>query len=173
VRTTSTRFKQYISRVIEERQMVHQRLMLNPKSAPSRKLQNGRMRYARKCGRTDKFFKQRQEQSDFIALPPLQVHKPLLTRRQIRQVAEERLRRFMGFLKQRLDNIKTIAVNNNTCFRLVTYDDGIFFRTTRCYGYMTKHGCMNCDTICACGDYKDPQQKYCSAYCKNVADNIC
>jgi hypothetical protein len=171
VRGTHTRFKQYLSRAIEERQMAHQRLMSNPKSAPSRKRQNGWMRCARKDGRAAKFFKQQQEQGDCISLSPLQAREPLLTRRQIRKAAEERLRRFVGFLKQRMDNMKALA--NKICTRLLTYDDGIVFRTTRCYGRMTRHGCMSCDTTCACGAYKEPRQSYCSAYCKNVADNIC
>ena len=242
VRATHTRFKQYLSRAIEERQMVHQRLMSNPKSAPSRKRQNGWMRCARKDGRAAKFFKQQQEQGDCIALPPLQPREPLPSHRQmIRQAAkkrlqrfarfckqrldnikawekfcagytrerqaeerfrrwlrftntkqwrnniysweefctgytrkrqaEERLRRFVGFLKQRMDNIKALA--NKICSRLLTYDDGIVFRTRRCYGRMTRHGCMSCDTTCGCGAYKAVRDKYCSAYCKNVAENIC
>jgi hypothetical protein len=173
VRATHTRFKQYLSRAIEDRQMAHKRLMRDPKSAPSRKRQNGWMRCARKCGRAAKFFKLQQEQGDCITLPPLQPHTPLLIPCQIKLVAEERLRRFVGFLKQRLDNIKTLAAKYKTCSRLLTYDDGVVFRTTRCYGRMTRHGCMSCDTICACGAYKEPRQSYCSSYCKNVADNIC
>jgi hypothetical protein len=170
VRGTHTRFKQYLSRAIEERQMAHQRLMSNPKSAPSRKRQNGWMRCARKDGRAAKFFKQQQELGDCVALPPLESHQDIIRRRQVSQ-AEERLRQFVRFIKQRLDNINALA--NKICPRLRTYDDGIVFRTRRCYGRMTRYGCTNCDTTCACGSYKTPRQKYCSAYCKNVAENIC
>ena len=210
VRATPTRFKQYLSRAIEERQMVHKRLMLNPKSAPSRKRQNGWVQSARKSGRATKLFKYQQEVDecmvlpseldDCLVLPPLGV-KALPTRNQIKQAAVDRLRRFVSFLKQRLENKKALStrlqvkqaaeerlrrfvsflkqrmvkIKSNTmvCLRLHTYDDGVVFRTTRCGGRMTRYGCMDCETICACGAYKSIRQKYCSAYCKNVADNIC
>lgn len=171
VRSRHTRFKQYRSRAIEERQKAHQRLMRDPKSAPSRKLQNGRIRYVRKCGRAAKFFKQQQELGESTALPPPE-HCQVSQGSQGNQ-AEERLRRFVRFLKQRLSNIKAHATKNKLCSRLITYDDGYVFRTTRCYGRMTRTGCVECETTCGCGGYMFPGQKYCSAYCKNVAENIC
>lgn len=61
VRATVTRFKQYLFRAIEERQVTRQRLLNNPKSAPVRQEQKRRRQWARGQERYTKAFVQHQE----------------------------------------------------------------------------------------------------------------
>ena len=98
VRATSTRFKQYLSRAIDERQMIRQRLLSNPKSAPARHEQKRRRQWARGQERYTKAFKHIQD-----ALP-VAISSPLsYTRHQIRK-AKECLQRFVVFLQARMAN---------------------------------------------------------------------
>ena len=91
VRTTATRFKQYISRAIERRQMNHSRLLAIPESAPARQRQKQQRQLARKQERTTKAFMQSQD-----ALPKAISSTPTLRQ------ATERLKRFVVFLQARM-----------------------------------------------------------------------
>jgi len=95
VRATSTRFKEHLPRVLAKRHKVHERLMSDPKSAPSRKQQNRWLKASRRCGRAAKLIKQQQEQEQCTYIAPT------YTRHQIK-VATERLRRFVVFLQKRM-----------------------------------------------------------------------
>jgi len=95
VRATSTRFKEHLHRVLAKRHKIHERLMNDPKSAPSRKQQNRWLKASRRCGRAAKLIKQQQEQEQCTYIAPI------YTRRQITQ-ATECLQRFVVFLQKRM-----------------------------------------------------------------------